>query len=315
MDDGLESLAGESGEVVELNLDSRGELLPPKNNKILLVDADTILYSACLNCAITEELLPESFYTEEEWAEYMDDPTYDEESGTVQFVFEDDVDNYILNKLNYMLDQTGCKDWELHLTGRKEDAFRYKLVDKMYKANRNGVPPPGLIDTKVRWVENHPTKCFMWHEWEADDMVVALRRDNPNKYILSAVDKDVLYSIPGRHFNYYTSVKYHIDMRWVEVSKRQATLHHYMQTLTGDSADNIPGLKGVGPKTAKKILDGCDDPECAWKRVVEAYEERGMTIIDAITNMRLAHMHQVMQNRVGDYEVVLWKPTTSIKGE
>ena len=308
MSDGLESLGGETEEVVDLNLDSRGGLLPPKNGKILLVDADTVLYSACLNCAIVEELLPEDFYTQEEWAEYLTDPSYDEESNTIQYVFEDDVDNYITDKLNYMLEQTGCIDWELHLTGRKEDAFRYKLVDKMYKANRVGNPPPGLIDTKVRWVDNNPTKCFMWHEWEADDMVVALRRDNPDKYIMAAVDKDVLYSIPGKHFNYYTSVKYGIDMKWVEVPKRQAILHHYMQTLTGDSADNIPGLKGVGKITAEKILADCDDAKCAWQKVVEAYEARGMTVIDAITNMRLAHMHQVMKDDKGEYRVVLWKP-------
>jgi 5'-3' exonuclease len=32
----------------------------------------------------------------------------------------------------------------------------------------------------------------------------------------------------------------------------------YGQLLTGDKVDNIPGIKGVGPKTAEKILIDCD---------------------------------------------------------
>jgi DNA polymerase-1 len=151
----------------------------------------------------------------------------------------------------------------------------------------------------------------IWEEWEADDMVVALIRDNPNKYILAAVDKDVLYSIPGRHFNYYSSERYNIDMKWVEVDKDTAMKHHFVQALTGDTADNIPGLQGVGPKTADKILNGIVGPRELWDKVKAEYEARGKTAIDALTTMRLVHMHQVVLDKSGQYTVVLWNPSTS----
>jgi len=32
----------------------------------------------------------------------------------------------------------------------------------------------------------------------------------------------------------------------------------YKQMLMGDSADNIKGIPGVGPKKAEKLLDGLD---------------------------------------------------------
>jgi 5'-3' exonuclease len=128
---------------------------------------------------------------------------------------------------------------------------------------------------------------------EADDAVVARKDALPDKYILCAVDKDVLYSLEGTHFNYYTSVKYDIDMKWIEVGKDQAMKHHFTQVLTGDPGDNVIGLHGIGPKKADKILADCTTPDECWKAVREAYEENGRNIIDAIINMRLVSMNQV----------------------
>ena len=39
-----------------------------------------------------------------------------------------------------------------------------------------------------------------------------------------------------------------------------------LQCLTGDNTDNIPGIKGVGPKTAEKIMKGVP-MERRWNRV------------------------------------------------
>jgi len=308
MSDGLDFIEQADEVIADINLSRGGEVLPPKTNKTLLVDADTIVFSACLNCTIVEELLPEEFYTDEEWAEILLDPTFDGESNTRKFVYEDDVDAYINDKLAYMMEQTGTTRYELHFTGNKRNSFRYTQLDSMYKANRkSGQTPAGLHATKLRWVLNNPN-VFIWDEWEADDICVALKRDNPDKYILAAVDKDVIYSLPGKHWNYYTSAKYYINMKWIEVSKLEAMRHHYLQTLTGDSGDNIPGLSGIGPKKALKILGDCEDHICMWEKVVAAYEAAGKSVIDAIVTMRLVSMHQLHKDKDGNYRLNLWKP-------
>jgi 5'-3' exonuclease len=73
--------------------------------------------------------------------------------------------------------------------------------------------------------------------------------------------------IPGRHYNFVKNQ--HINISYEEGIKR-----FYMQLLTGDSTDNIPGLPKVGPKTAEKILNRCDDEECYKEKVFEAYKSK-----------------------------------------
>ncbi len=48
----------------------------------------------------------------------------------------------------------------------------------------------------------------------------------------------------------------------------------YFQLLTGDRTDNIPGIKGCGPKTAYKLLDATNSEEDYLSVVVENYKEK-----------------------------------------
>ena len=48
-------------------------------DKIALIDADTIIFSACVSTEIVEELLPKSFYSDVEWMEIESNPYYNEE--------------------------------------------------------------------------------------------------------------------------------------------------------------------------------------------------------------------------------------------
>jgi 5'-3' exonuclease len=270
---------------VDVDLTSYGTLKTPKNDKIALIDADTVVYASC--CVF----------------EYENDDTAEWEVD-IESAME-----HAKSRINDILDSTGCKDYELHFTaGRK--SFRYEEVDSEYKANRTNVRSvPGLYELKTLLKEENSEKSFIWYSWEADDMVVSLKRDNPDKYTLCAVDKDVLYTLEGEHFNYYSSFRFNIPMKFINVDAEQAMKHHYKQCLTGDKGDNVIGLKGIGDKTADKLLKMCSSPEECWK-VVEGQYGRFQRTDDALKNMRLVNMHQ-LELIDGKYEVKLWSPSQS----
>lgn len=138
---------------------------------------------------------------------------------------------------------------------------------------------------------------------EADDVmgILATERTKEDRIIVS-LDKD-MRTIPGKLF----LIRPKGEPEKLIIDEDSADLWFYKQALMGDATDNIPGLPGVGPVKADKLLDGVA-PEDRWKAVVAAYEAKGMTAKDALMNARLVRIL-----RAGDYnkttgEVKLWEP-------
>ncbi|NLI41609.1 MAG: hypothetical protein GX421_10595 [Caldisericales bacterium] len=77
--------------------------------------------------------------------------------------------------------------------------------------------------------------------------------------VLCAVDKDLLQSIPGKHFNYTYKLggKYNpnsvIKGWWVETSEAESDDFKRMQVVVGDVTDGVSGLKDKGIKFYEKI--------------------------------------------------------------
>lgn len=97
--------------------------------------------------------------------------------------------------------------------------------------------------------------------------------------VICTLDKD-LRTVPGFHYNWNDE-----EVAWV--SRGDARYNFYVQVLTGDKSDNITGVpaiaeatlkkhglrrvKGIGPATAEKILEGCTTERDYQKRVVDVY--------------------------------------------
>jgi len=274
------------------------------SNKTTIVDADTVVYAACSVCEYAEDLLGWEMYTEEEMLEIQDTPGYDEAEHCIWKIDIEQAVQHSEKKLLEIKAATNTNKMELYFTEGRN--FRYDVFP-MYKANRKRTRyPQGMGVVKRALLEKYKGKICT--TYEADDICVTLVMASPEKYILACVDKDLIGSVPHRVFNYYSSIHYNIDMKWVETSARDAYQFPYKQCLMGDSTDNIQGVPGIGPKKAEKALEGLVTPCDMWKAVVKLFKSKKLTVKDAIMTMRLVHMQQLIPDGEGDYIVNLWQP-------
>jgi len=140
----------------------------------------------------------------------------------------------------------GIGDKVHHLS--RHGSFREK-INPLYKNNRDGIRRPEHLEFLKDYMIEEYEAISGKGKYEADDMMAMSQNNNT---IICSIDKDLL-QVPGNHFNFVKN-KYRI------VTEEEGNRSLYRQLLTGDTADGIPGLKGVGPKTAEKILAGISEP-------------------------------------------------------
>lgn len=329
-------------DINELNLTQSGLVKPSSTGLTALVDADTIVYTTCLELQYVEDVMPRDFYTDEQWEEIINNPTYDENLGTIRDIDLDLAKETFYSRLGEIIDLTGCVGYECHFSYGSRN-FRYDLYPE-YKGNRDkSVVPAG--NSKLKKLLSVEDNMYLHTVCEADDIVVSEylktleeTHGTSTKYTLCAIDKDVLNSVRGKHFNYYRRVfsdGRSIDPKFVMTSNDKAWLNPYKQTLTGDPQDNIIGLYRVGDKKADKLLADVVNDEQAWEVVMQAYRtigtskqeneeiKKGYKIPEdvakdrAILNMRLVNMNQIDWNKEAtvedDYILNLWSPNYDSK--
>jgi DNA polymerase I len=129
-----------------------------------------------------------------------------------------------------------------------------------YKANREPPPPDLLLQfERCREFCHHlGLAWFTSSEFEADDLLGTLVhrvREEGLRATLVTRDKDLAQLIgPGDvYWDFAGNARYHyrdIEERFGVAPERYAD---YL-ALTGDAVDNIPGVPGVGPKTAAVLM-------------------------------------------------------------
>ena len=160
---------------------------------------------------------------------------------------------------------TGCNDSVVAVKGRGN--FRKDIYDK-YKTNRKDLEPhikEALTYGHQYMVDKYD--AVMADDMEADDLVsiwAAERRAEDRDYTIVGIDKDLL-QIPGWHYNFVKKESQFVD-------HDLANLKLMLQCLTGDNSDNIPGIKGIGPKKAEKILAGVP-MDRRWTTVKASWNE------------------------------------------
>ncbi len=156
---------------------------------------------------------------------------------------------------------SGCARFKVVISG--EENFREDVATILpYKGNRDGTEKPGHWQMLRDWLASKPYTIISENE-EADDV---LSRAMMQGHVGCTIDKD-LDNTPGDHYNFNKKEKYH-------VTPEDALRNFYTQCLTGDKADNIPGIKGIGPVKAKKLLASCTTPVEYESIILEAYKKQ-----------------------------------------
>ncbi len=148
----------------------------------------------------------------------------------------------------------------------KEKTFRHKMYD-LYKAQRKPAPEDFLVQLpvikEVLWAMN--CRCLEKPGYEADDIIGTVSRLCEEKGIECSVltgDKDdlqlasdlVKIKLVISKMGSTTTTVYGKD----EVFEKYAVTPREfidVKALMGDSSDNIPGVKGIGEKTAFSLIE------------------------------------------------------------
>ncbi|WP_196800649.1 5'-3' exonuclease H3TH domain-containing protein [Thioalkalivibrio sp. ALMg11] len=144
-------------------------------------------------------------------------------------------------------------------TGQRR-GFRHR-IDPAYKAHRPPAPPE-LREQFARIRELLGRLGFATladAEYEADDLIASLARAGRAagyRIDVKSADKDLTQVILGGQDRLHDPER-GVDMDRRAIEKRFRIRPEQvadMLALAGDASDNIPGIDGVGPKTAARIL-------------------------------------------------------------
>ena len=144
-------------------------------------------------------------------------------------------------------------------------AFRLELAPD-YKGNRP--PMPDELREQIPVLEEL-ARAFGWpmivlKGYEADDLLGAIAAEFDDKTVkFISADKDLAQIISERVEMLFPAFKgggFTLRGRQEAIEKFKVTPEQMVDylSLIGDSSDNIPGLQGVGPKTAAKLINDHD---------------------------------------------------------
>jgi len=153
--------------------------------------------------------------------------------------------------------------------------FRHVMFEA-YKANRDETPEDirSAVPYIKRLLEAYHIPVIDYPGFEADDVIGTLARKASEKDFITYMmtpDKDFAQLVSDNVFILKPSRSGNESIVWgVDDIKREFCVEHPLQVidvlaLMGDTADNVPGAPGVGPKTAMKLISEYGSVEEVFK--------------------------------------------------
>tara|TARA_B100000131_G_scaffold292427_1_gene306907 strand:+ start:301 stop:3009 length:2709 start_codon:yes stop_codon:yes gene_type:complete len=167
-----------------------------------------------------------------------------------------------LNSISKILNEES-PDYICIAMDSQKPTFRHEMYD-LYKANRKKMPDDLRLQIPEinNIIEKSGINLLKKDGYEADDIIATiaktLKNDDLKIYIVTG-DKDIMQLVDDKTFVYSPGNKFStpsvydsnkvIDKWGVHPNEICDLL-----SIMGDGSDNIPGVKGVGPKTASKLI-------------------------------------------------------------
>ncbi|PPK61255.1 DNA polymerase I [Malaciobacter marinus] len=191
-------------------------------------------------------------------------------------------------------------DYLVFALDSKGDTFRNEIYSQ-YKAHRPDVPEDLLrqLPVAIDWIQKMGFQTASRVGFEADDIIASIAHDAKTKDLevrIVSHDKDLYQLIDDDTIYLFDPIKKVIINEDKCTQKYGVTPKQFTdyQALLGDSADNVPGVKGVGAKTAQALisqfstieniyenLESIEKPR--WKNLLEASKEMAFISKELVT--------------------------------
>ena len=182
--------------------------------------------------------------------------------------------------LTELVERTNAKHIAVAFDESLTKSFRNEIYPP-YKMNRE-LPPEGLVQQfKLcrRVAEAAGLYCVSSDRYEADDLIATLSHSMREQEFTNAIvsgDKDLAQLLRGDDFWWDFARDRRLDSSGVreKFGVPPEIIQDYLG-LCGDAVDNIPGVPGVGPKTAVALLQEFESMESIYEN------------LSAVTNMNI----------------------------
>lgn len=153
----------------------------------------------------------------------------------------------------------------------KEASFRKNIYSE-YKANRKTTPDDLLVQIPhiYRLIQTMNITSLSIESIEADDIIASFVKKFSNTSSINIVsgDKDLLQLVDDKicMIDTMKNTKYCTE----DVVKKFGVLPQQVKdylAIAGDASDNIPGIKGIGPKGATKLLNEFTNIDGIYKNI------------------------------------------------
>lgn len=165
-------------------------------------------------------------------------------------------------------------DYWLFVFDHPSKTFRDELFED-YKANR--APTPDDLKSQIPKVKDVAQslgcKLIEMPGFEADDLIATLTKkalEHDFDVVIATGDKDLMQLV-NDHVSIYNPRKAGAEIEWLDpagVKEKFGVPPSQVRdvlALMGDTSDNVPGVPGIGPKTAMELITQFGDLESTLK--------------------------------------------------